>query len=56
MGTRSVYYLTVMTGNWSVYYSPEAFLFSLATGYRQKRDVRTNLCVTILIIRVNISL
>jgi len=29
------------------------FLFSLAMDYRQKRDVRSNLCVAILIIRVN---
>jgi len=44
-----------MTGNWSVYYC--VFMFSFAMDYRQKREVRSNLCacVPILIIRVRIN-
>ena len=43
----------LMTGNWYIYYSPAAFLYSFKMDCRQKREVRSYLCVTILIIRAN---
>jgi len=39
----------------NIYYSPAAFLYPFAIDCAQKRKVRSNLCVTVLIICVNIN-